>query len=247
MPRRRVVRHLNAETGLKFMAKAELQVLYEDNHLLAVNKPPGLPTMGVAAGDVSLVTLAKQYIKRRYRKPGNVYIGVVSRLDTGTSGVVLLARTSKAAARLTELFKSRDIEKTYWAVVGGNVNPPEAELVDWVSKDERQQRMVVVAAEVSGAKEARLRYRVLRPVRGGTLLEINLLTGRKHQIRLQLAERGFPVWGESKYAQARAFGSGLALHARRLVLEHPVRHERLELVAPLPANWLELGIADLGG
>lgn len=226
------------------MTKSELQVLYEDNHLLAVNKPPGLPTMGVAAGDVSLVTLAKQYIKRRYRKPGNVYIGVVSRLDTGTSGVLLLARTSKAAARLTEQFKSRDVEKTYWAIASGNVQPAEAELVDWVIKDERQQQMVVTKPEASGAKEARLRYRVLRQLAGGSLLEVELHTGRKHQIRLQLAERGFPIWGESKYAQARPFAGGLALHARRLVLEHPVRHEPLELVAPLPPSWRELGISE---
>lgn len=226
------------------MAKAELHVLYEDNHLLAVNKPPGLPTMGVAAGDVSLVTLAKQYIKRRYRKPGNVYVGVVSRLDTGTSGVVVLARTSKAAARLTEQFKSRDVEKMYWAIASGNVEPAEAELIDWVVKDERQQRMVVTRSEVSGAKEARLRYRVLRRISGGSLLEVDLQTGRKHQIRLQLAERGFPIWGESKYAQARPFAGALALHARRLVLEHPVRREPLELVAPLPAAWRELGILE---
>ncbi len=226
------------------MAKAELYVLYEDNHLLAVNKPPGLPTMGVAAGDVSLVTLAKQYIKRRYRKPGNVYVGVVSRLDTGTSGVVVLARTSKAAARLTDQFKSRDVEKTYWAIASGNVEPAEAELVDWVIKDERQQRMVVTRPEVSGAKEARLHYRVMRRISGGSLLEVELQTGRKHQIRLQLSERGFPIWGESKYAQARPFAEGLALHARRLVLEHPVRREPLELVAPLPTAWRDLGITE---
>lgn len=228
------------------MAKAELHVLYEDNHLLAVNKPSGLPTMGVAAGDISLVTVAKQYIKRRYRKPGNVYIGVVSRLDTGTSGVVLLARTSKAAARLTELFKSRDVEKTYWAIASGDVQPAEAELVDWVVKDERQQRMIVTRPDTSGAKEGRLRYRILRQVAGGSLLEVDLQTGRKHQIRLQMAERGFPIWGETKYGIARAFSGGLALHARRLVLEHPVRHEPLELIAPLPRAWRELGIDEPG-
>ncbi len=226
------------------MAQIKFHVLYEDNHLLAVNKPAGLPTMGVAAGEVSLVTLAKQYIKRRYRKPGNVYIGVVSRLDTGTSGVVLLARTSKAAARLTEQFRTRAVEKTYLAIASGKVEPAEAELVDWVVKDERQQRMVVARAEVSDAKEARLRYRTLRSLSGGSLLQVELLTGRKHQIRLQLATRGFPLWGESKYAEARPWNGGLGLHAWRLTLEHPVRHESLELVAPLPVAWYKFGIAE---
>lgn len=224
------------------MSSSSLEILFEDNHLLAVNKPAGLATMGVAAGETSLVVLAKQYIKRCYRKPGNVYLGVVSRLDTATSGVVILARTSKAAARLTEQFRTRAVQKTYWAIVSGTIEPAAAELVDWVIKDEAHERMVVVDAEVSGVKEARLRYRLVRAVLGGSLLEIDLLTGRKHQIRLQLASRGFPVWGEWKYAQARPFANGLALHARRLVLEHPVRKIPLDLTARLPASWRSLGL-----
>ncbi len=219
-----------------------MEILYEDNHLLAVNKPAGLATMGVAADENSLVVLAKQYIKRRYRKPGNVYLGVVSRLDTATSGVVILARTSKAAARLTEQFRTRAVQKTYWAIVAGAIEPRAAELVDWVVKDEAQQRMAIARPEVSGAKEARLRYQLIKPVAGGSWLEIDLLTGRKHQIRLQLASRGFPVWGEWKYAQARPFGNGLALHARRLALEHPVSKTPLDLVAQLPAVWRSLGL-----
>ena len=224
------------------MSSRSLEILFEDNHLLAINKPSGLATMGVAAGETSLVVLAKQYIKRRYRKPGNVYLGVVSRLDTATSGVVILARTSKAAARLTDQFRTRAVQKTYWAIVSGVIEPEAAELVDWVIKDEAHERMAIVDAEVSGAKEARLRYSVMRSVPGGSLLEIDLLTGRKHQIRLQLASRGFPVWGEWKYAQAKPFGNGLALHARRLVLEHPVRKTPLDLVARLPPAWRSLGL-----
>ncbi len=219
------------------MNSSNLEILFEDNHLLAVNKPPGLATMGVAAGETSLVVLARQYIKRRYQKPGNVYLGVVSRLDTATSGVVILARTSKAAARLSEQFRSRAVQKSYWAIVSGKIEPPEAELVDWVVKDDLRQRMAVVTADVSGAKEARLRYRLKQQVSGGNLLEIELLTGRKHQIRVQLASRGFPVWGECKYARARAFPAGMALHARRLVVDHPVRHIPIDLVAPLPPSW----------
>jgi 23S rRNA pseudouridine1911/1915/1917 synthase len=224
------------------MTSSSLQILYEDNHLLAINKPPGLATMGLAAGEISLVVRAKQYIKHRYHKPGAVFLGIVSRLDTATSGVVILARTSKAAARLTEQFRSRAVQKTYWAIVSGELDPPEGELVDWVVKNEAQERMAIATAETPGAKEARLRYRQQRSLAGGSLLEIELLTGRKHQIRLQLGERGHPVWGEWKYGRGRPFGAGLALHSRRLVFEHPVKKTPVELVAPLPPAWRSLGL-----
>lgn len=229
------------------MPAAPLNIIYEDNHLLAVNKPPGMPTMGVSEHEASLVRRAKQYIKRRFHKPGNVYLGIMSRLDAGTSGVVVFARTSKAAARLTEQFRNRKVQKTYWAIVAGVPSPVAAELVDWVRKDEARQRMAIVTSDDPGAQEARLRYRTVRSVGGGTLLEVELLTGRKHQIRLQLASRGWPVWGEAKYAAAPPFPAGLALHARRLVIEHPVRREPLELMAPLPRAWRELGIGDEQG
>lgn len=224
------------------MTPGGLEILYEDNHLLAVNKPPGLPTMGVKAHQTSLVTLAKQYIKRRYRKPGNVYLGVMSRLDAGTSGVVILARTSKAAARLSEQFRTRQVGKTYWALVSGHPEEPEGEMMDWVVKDEPNQRMAIVDAGQSGAKQARLRYKVLGKVPGGSLLEIELLTGRKHQIRLQLAARGLALWGETKYAQGKPFAGGIALHARRLVIEHPVRKTPLALTAPPGPAWRDLGV-----
>lgn len=224
------------------MTSGAFEILYEDNHLLVVNKPPRLPTMGVHAREPSLVALAKQYIKRRFRKPGNVYLGVMSRLDAGASGVVVLARTSKAAARLTEQFRKRDVGKIYWAIVSGQVNPSQGELVDWVVKDDANKRMAIADAAVAGAKEARLRYRLLRELAGGSLLEIELLTGRKHQIRLQLAARGLALWGETKYASGKPFGEGFALHARRLVIEHPVRKVRLELVAPLPPAWRAAGV-----
>ncbi|MGD9723422.1 MAG: RluA family pseudouridine synthase [Pirellulales bacterium] len=229
------------------MPPAKLDIIYQDNHLLAVNKPAGLPTMGVAPTAPSLVMLARQYIKRTYRKPGGVYLGIMSRLDAGTSGIVLLARTSKAARRLTDQFRTRTVCKTYWAVVSGAVDPPEGELTDWLVKDESQQRMVVARAGHPAAKEARLRYRVLRRVGPGTLVEIELLTGRKHQIRVQFAERGHPVWGDAKYGSQHGFAAGLALHARRLVVDHPVRHEPMTLVAPLPASWLAAGVTDGAG
>jgi 23S rRNA pseudouridine1911/1915/1917 synthase len=226
------------------MSKLGLDILYEDNHLLAVNKPAGLPTMGVAADVPSLVTLAKQYIKQAYRKPGGVYLGIMSRLDAGTSGVVLLARTSKAAARLTEQFRSRAVEKIYWALLAASVHPPAGEWVDWLAKDESRQRMVVSGESDRSAKEARLRYRQLAQLAFGSLVEVELLTGRKHQIRVQFAARGLPVLGEQKYGRGAPFSDGLALHARQLTVEHPVKHEPLVLVAPIPKAWRAMGVRD---
>lgn len=226
------------------MHQPDLEIIYEDNHLLAVNKPAGLPTMGVAADAPSVFTFAKQYIKRRYQKPGNVYLGVVSRLDAASTGVLLLARTSKAAARLTEQFRARTVQKTYWAIVSGIFETPSGEFVDWVVKDEPLQRMVICCSADPERKEARLRYRRVRPIGRGALVEIELLTGRKHQIRLQFAARGFPLWGENKYGRGQPFSPGIALHSRRLVVEHPVRREPVEMLAPLPASWQELGLYD---
>ncbi len=224
------------------MSSGPFPILFEDNHLLAINKPAGLPTMGVAPDEPSVVSLARQYIKHRYQKPGNVYLGVVSRLDASTSGVLLLARTSKAAARLTAQFRGREVEKTYWAIVSGHVEPPAGQWTDWVRKDEARQRMVLASPGSAAAKEARLRYRRLRFVGRGSLVEIELLTGRKHQIRLQFAERGFPLWGERKYGRGQPFATGIALHSLRLSLTHPVRQERLDLFAPLGKAWRDLGV-----
>ncbi len=187
-----------------------LKILYEDNHLLAVAKPPGLPTQGAAAGRQSLITLAKEYLKRKYRKPGNVYLGVVSRLDSPTSGVVVLARTSKAAARLSQQFRQRKVEKIYWAIVEGIMEPASAECVDWVTKGQRPQRMMVVSKTHRGALEARLSYRRLKEFRGTSLVEIALSTGRKHQIRVQLADRGHPIVGDRKYGSERGFARNRA-------------------------------------
>jgi 23S rRNA pseudouridine1911/1915/1917 synthase len=217
-------------------------VLHEDNHVLAVVKPPEMPTMGAMPGKTSLVDLARQYLKQKYHKPGNVYVGVVSRLDAPVSGVVVLARTSKAAARLARQFREHSVEKTYWAIVFGRVVPSQGEWVDWVRKDESLRRMRVVQSGTPGAKEAKLAFRVTRRVPAGSLVEIDLLTGRKHQIRLQLAHRGHPVLGDRKYGSDREFPVGIALLARRLKFDHPVRSESLELVAPIPRHWRGFGV-----
>jgi 23S rRNA pseudouridine1911/1915/1917 synthase len=212
-------------------------ILFEDNHLLAIDKPAGLATMGALRDCPSAVDAARTYLKREYHKPGNVYIGVVSRLDAPASGVLLFTRTSKAAARLNEQFKRGTVEKTYWALVADPPVPPAAELCDYLVKDERAQRMRVVAADRPGAKHAVLRYQRLSTSHGATLLEIELLTGRKHQIRVQLASRGLPILGDRKYGSSASFSPGIALHARRLVVEHPTKRTRVELTSPLPANW----------
>jgi 23S rRNA pseudouridine1911/1915/1917 synthase len=214
-----------------------LQVLYEDNHLLAVVKPAGLATMGTPAGKPTLLEIAKQYIKDRYQKPGNVYLGVVSRLDAPVTGVVVLARTSKAARRLNEQFRGRDVEKTYWALVDGRIDPPEGRLEDWMAEDPRHRRMWVVGPQRRGAKRAELAYRTLRALGRDSWLEIELLTGRKHQIRVQLADRGHPVLGDRKYGSQKPWAVGIALHARRIVLNHPVQSKVLELEAPIAETW----------
>ncbi len=218
-----------------------MQILYEDNHLLAVAKPPGLITQGAAEGVPSVVEWARQSLKERYNKPGNVYVGIVSRIDALASGVVLLARTSRAAARLSEQFRERRVEKTYWALVQGN--PPTAgECVDWLLEDERQPLVSVVSRAAAGAKEARLRFER----RGGqgavAWLQVDLETGRKHQIRAQFATRGWPILGDRKYGSRQSFPRGIALHSRRLVVDHPTRHEPLELEAPPPPGWREWGV-----
>jgi 23S rRNA pseudouridine1911/1915/1917 synthase len=200
--------------------------------------------MGVAADRESLLTRAKDYIKHRYQKPGNVYLGAMSRLDAPVSGVVLFARTSKAAARLTEQFREREVEKLYWAFVTGDVEPPSGRLVDLVRADERHRRMHRTALAGPGTQEARLLYRRLALLPTGTLVEVRLETGRKHQIRLQLSSRGWPIIGDRKYGSQRPFAAGIALHSRRLVFTHPTRDERIELAAPLPAPWSKLGVRD---
>jgi 23S rRNA pseudouridine1911/1915/1917 synthase len=214
-----------------------LDILYEDNHLLVVNKPAGLPTQGVVEGAASVVTTAKAYLKAKYKKPGNVYLGVVSRLDAAVSGVLVLARTSKAAARLTAQFREREVSKVYWAVVEAAPNPAEGELIDWLKKDERKQKMAVVTRHTPGAQRARLTYRTLQKHSTGCLLEVVLDTGRKHQIRLQLASAGCPIVGDRKYGSRRSHEGGIALHARRIELAHPVSKEMVRFEAPPPPGW----------
>jgi 23S rRNA pseudouridine1911/1915/1917 synthase len=234
---------VSAEIKLK---TPKLKVLYEDNHLLAIAKPPGIATMGVPAGTLSLLDVAKQYIKQKYDKPGNVYLGVVSRLDAPVTGVLLIARTSKAASRLTEQFRNKSVEKLYWAVVDGMPDAPEGTCVDWVRKDERHRKMHIATESSPNAKQARLSYRVLQAVCKGTLLEVRLETGRKHQIRLQLSHCDMPIIGDRKYGSMRSFPAGIALHSRFLRFQHPVLKTEIELTAELPSSWHSFGVSAFG-
>jgi 23S rRNA pseudouridine1911/1915/1917 synthase len=219
-----------------------LDVLYEDNHLLVVNKPAGLPTMGVAENRPSLLLLAKDYVARKYNKPGNVYLGIVSRLDAPVTGVVLMARTSKAAARLSAQFRAREVEKQYWAVVEGKIEPTQATVTHYLLKDERHRKMHTTHAQARGAVQAVLHYDLLKFERGLSLIEVRPHTGRKHQIRVQLAKLGFPIVGDRKYGSRRTLPAGIALHARRLVIEHPVRREPAAFEAAVPASWESLAL-----
>lgn len=221
-----------------------LDVLYEDNHCLAINKPAGVPSQADDSGAATLVDAARVYLERRYHKPGNVYIGLVHRLDRPTSGVVLLARTSKAAARLAAQFRAGTVEKVYWAIVEGNPSDDEGEWVDQLAKDRRENVSRVLDDADEGGKEARVSYRVLGRWAGAAQLELRPSTGRSHQLRVQLASRGLPIRGDAKYgAKSRiAAADGkwrIALHARSLTFTHPTRREAIAVEAPVPVDWPE--------
>jgi 23S rRNA pseudouridine1911/1915/1917 synthase len=216
----------------------KLEVLFEDNHLLVVNKPAGLATQGALPGKTSLVVAAQSYLKGKYAKPGNVFVGVVSRLDSQVSGVIVLARTSKAAARLTSQFAESSVTKRYLALVPDVLNvPPQGELQHHVWKDDRAQRMRAETAPVRDSQVAKLRYKTLAEFADSRLLEVTLLTGRKHQIRVQLAAIGIPIVGDRKYDSEQYFPVGIALHSYFLSFEHPTKKETLTFRILPPDYW----------
>jgi 23S rRNA pseudouridine1911/1915/1917 synthase len=217
-----------------------LSVLYEDNHCLAVMKPARVLTAGDRTGDVSLLEMARDYLKEKYKKPGKVFVGLVHRLDRPVSGVVLFARTSKAAARLSEQFREGSVTKIYRAIVEGTVKEPSGEFMDWLVKDERTNVVRSVAPDSPSARESRLRFRRIRMSRGLTLLEITPATGRSHQIRVQLATRGHPIYGDGKYGAKHSLPGTIALHAAQLTFDHPTRHEPVTVSAPDPETWRRL-------
>ena len=210
------------------------QILYEDNHLLAINKLPGQITQGDKTGDPALSDLVKAFIKERDHKPGQVYCGVIHRLDRPVSGVVLLAKTSKALVRMVEKVRTREFEKHYWAVVKQAPPQPAGSLENWLVKNEERNKSYVFGSARPNAKLARLEYRELAVSSGGYhLLDINLHTGRHHQIRCQLANIGCPIKGDLKYGAERSNPDGsISLHAHSISFEHPVTHEWMTITAP---------------
>lgn len=212
-----------------------LEVLFEDNHLLAINKPAGVLVQGDETGDTPLVEDAKAYIKRKYQKPGDVFLGVVHRLDRPVSGVVIFARTSKALSRMNELFRDRRTEKVYWAVVEKAPAAPSGTLVHWLQKDEKKNKTTVFRQETPGALRSELSYAHLASSGGLHLLEVRPLTGRSHQIRAQLSTLGCPILGDLKYGSGSPTGDGsIALHARQLSFLHPVKKESITIRAEVP-------------
>ena len=213
------------------------EILYEDNHVLAVNKPPGMLTQGDRTGDVSVLDAMKAFLRERDAKPGNVFLGLPHRLDRPTSGVLALAKTSKALTRMAACFRDRGVSKIYWAVVEEAPPADSGELTDWLRKDGKTNTSHRAKRGSPGAREARLRYRLLGASERYWLVEVELFTGRHHQIRAQLSGMGCPVKGDLKYGARRSNpGGGIHLHARRLEIGHPVRDDRLVLVAPPPPD-----------
>lgn len=216
-----------------------MRVLYEDNHIIVVNKAAGEIVQGDKTGDKSLCDTAKQYIKEKYAKPGNVFIGLPHRLDRPVSGIVVLAKTSKALERLNRMFHDGNVRKTYWAITKGKPIPAESELENWILRNEKMNKSFAYSKEVKGAKHALLHYRTIGSSQNYNLIEVDLKTGRHHQIRCQLAFIGCPIKGDLKYGAKRSNPDGsISLHARHIEFIHPVSKEAISITAPLPNDNL---------
>lgn len=212
-----------------------LQVLYEDNHIIIVNKRAGDIVQGDKTGDKPLSDVVKNYIKEKYNKPGNVYLGTVHRLDRPTTGLVIFAKTSKVLPRLNKLFASKDIKKTYWAIVKQCPPKKQDRMINWLVKNPKNNKSTVYNSEIENGKKAVLEYNVLKALDNYFLLEITLETGRHHQIRAQLANIDCPIKGDLKYGFERSNkNGGIHLHARKIVFLHPVKKEIITIEAPLP-------------
>ena len=219
-----------------------MTVVYEDNHIIVVNKTASEIVQADKTGDTPLSETVKQYLKEKYQKPGNVFIGVTHRLDRPVSGLVIFAKTSKALTRLNEMFRTTEVKKTYWAVVKNAPKETEGELVHFLVRNEKQNKSYAYDKEVPKSKKAVLDYRLIGRSENYYLLEVDLKTGRHHQIRCQLAKMGCPIKGDLKYGSPRSNPDGsICLHARRVRFTHPVSKELIELEAPLPEGNLWKG------
>ncbi len=221
-----------------------MTVVYEDNHIIVVNKTASEIVQGDKTGDKPLSETVKEYLKEKYGKPGNVFLGVTHRLDRPVSGLVIFAKTSKALARLNDMFCDGEVKKTYWAVVKDMPAEPEGELVHYLVRDEQKNKSRAYDREVPRSKKAVLHYRLIGRSERYYLLEVDLKTGRHHQIRCQLAKIGCPIRGDLKYGAPRSNPDGsISLHARTVKFTHPVSKQEIELVAPVPEDNLWKGFA----
>lgn len=216
-----------------------MTVLYEDNHIIVVNKNSGEIVQGDKTGDVPLSDIVKNWIRDKYNKPGNVFLGVVHRLDRPVQGVVVFAKTSKALSRLNDMFRTADVHKTYWAITKNRPEEPEGTLTHWLVRNEKQNKSYAYDTEKPNAKKAVLHYKLLAESDNYNLMEINLMTGRHHQIRCQMAHIGCPIKGDLKYGAKRSNIDGsISLLARKIEFVHPVSKEQITVVAPLPDDTL---------
>ena len=216
-----------------------MKVLYEDNHIIVINKAAGEIVQGDKTGDESLCDTMKMYIKEKYAKPGNVFIGLPHRLDRPVSGIVVFAKTSKALERLNRMFSEGSVKKIYWALTKGIPVPAEAELESWILRNEKMNKSFSYPKEVKGAKRAVLHYRLAAASQNYNLIEVELKTGRHHQIRCQLSSIGCPIKGDLKYGAQRSNPDGsISLHARYIEFIHPVSKETISITAPLPDDRL---------
>ena len=219
--------------------KSNLQILFEDNHLIVLNKRAGDIVQGDKTGDKALSEIVKEYIKETYNKSGNVFLGVVHRIDRPTTGIVVFAKTSKALTRLNTLFANKQIQKIYWAIVKTPVLKKEGRLINWLKKNPKNNKTSVFERETPGSKKGVLIYKVIKELDNYSLLEINLETGRHHQIRAQLSKMGSPIKGDLKYGFDRSNkDGGICLHARRIEFIHPVKKEQIIITAPLPNDTI---------
>ena len=217
--------------------KSNLQVIYEDNHIILVNKRAGDIVQGDKTGDKPLSDVVKDFIKDKYNKPGNVYLGVVHRLDRPTTGIVVFAKTSKALPRLNKLFSEKKVKKTYWAVVKQKPLNDKDTLIDWLKKNSKNNKSTAYNHEIKDSKKAILHYKIIKTLNNYYLLEVNLETGRHHQIRCQLANIGSPIKGDLKYGFDRSNkDAGIHLHSRKIEFIHPVSKETISVTAPTPQD-----------
>ncbi|WP_412985535.1 RluA family pseudouridine synthase [Pontimicrobium sp. IMCC45349] len=212
-----------------------LQVVFEDNHIIIVNKRAGDIVQGDRTGDIPLSEVVKEYIKNKYNKPGNVYLGVVHRLDRPTTGIVVFARTSKALTRLNKMFANKEVSKTYWAVVKNKPQKANNTLINWLKKNPKNNKSTAYSSEIKDSKKAILHYKVIKSLDNYHLLEVNLETGRHHQIRSQLSNIGSPIKGDLKYGFDRSNkDASIHLHSRKIEFIHPVSKENISITAPTP-------------